>query len=78
MVMITCRRCFRRAQIEMPPIGARLRCTACNEAQQFGTRPRRRRVIAGVTRFSDRRAPPIAPDGAPLNDSLDHLFEEAG
>jgi hypothetical protein len=39
---------------------------------------RQHREIAGVVRFSDRRAAPIAPDAAPLNDSLDDLFERAG
>jgi hypothetical protein len=28
-----------------------------------------------VVRFSDGRAPPIAPDAAPLNDALDDLFK---
>ena len=61
----------------MPPIGARLRCRGCGERQVFGTRLRRRREIAGITRFS-ARAPSAAPDQAPLNDAIDDLFVKAG
>ena len=84
IMVIVCRRCFRRSQIPMPPIGARLRCTSCQTVQVFGvatrlslsgnpvaappsvnfsrnsvnsSRPRQRRSIAGITRFSDHRAP---------------------
>jgi hypothetical protein len=76
-MFVTCAQCFRRAQIPLPPIGARLRCTGCGERQVFGTRPRRRREISGVTRFS-ARAPALVPDQAPLNDAIDDLFIKAG
>ena len=73
------RRCDRRAQIEMPRIGQRLRCSSCNEVQVFGTRPRRRREIAGITRFSDRRAPAAkAKHASLLNDDISDLFVRAG
>ena len=55
LVTITCRQCFRRAQIAMPPIGSRLRCKSCNGVQTFGTRSRRRREISGQVRFGARQ-----------------------
>jgi hypothetical protein len=75
-MIVVCRRCFRRAQIEMPRIGQRLRCSSCNEVQVFGTRRAVRRVINGVVRFSARRAP--AANDAPahhFDDPISDLFK---
>jgi hypothetical protein len=73
-MIVVCRRCFRRAQIEMPPIGARLRCTSCNERQVFGTRPRQRREIGGRVSF-ERKAPAAKRQtSADFDDRLDDLW----
>ena len=74
-MVIVCRRCFRRAQIATPPIGERLRCTQCGQRQLFGTERRRRREIAGVVRFAERRAPSLVPDQAPFDDDVADLFK---
>jgi DNA-directed RNA polymerase subunit RPC12/RpoP len=73
-MIVVCRRCFRRAQIEMPPIGARLRCTSCNERQVFGTRPRQRREIGGRVSF-ERKAPAAkATHVSFFDDPIDDLW----
>jgi hypothetical protein len=42
----------------------------------FGTRPRRRREIAGVTKFSDRRAPAAnAKHASHFDDPISDLFK---
>jgi hypothetical protein len=40
MVTVMCQRGYRRAQILLPPIAARLRCESCNEVRVFGSGPR--------------------------------------
>jgi DNA-directed RNA polymerase subunit RPC12/RpoP len=75
-MLIHCRRCGRRAQIERPKIGQKLRCTSCNEVQVFGTRPRRRREVHGIVRFSDRRAPQAkAKHVSPFDDPISDLWK---
>jgi hypothetical protein len=85
IMVIVCRRCFRRAQIPMPPIGARLRCTTRGERQVFGERKntpvgsrRRRREIGGVVKF-DRPAPgQYVVNAHNFDDAIDDLFERTG
>jgi hypothetical protein len=85
-MVITCDRCARRAQIAMPRIGSRLRCTSCDAVQVFGDRqknvpgrdtcPRRRREVHRIVRFSDRAPAPGQKVGNAhdFDDPLGDLF----
>jgi hypothetical protein len=86
-MVIVCRRCFRRAQIEMPKVGARLRCTSCQTVQVFGERAgrksskngrrpstRQRREIAGVVRFDTRAPAAKVHTYEHFDDRIDDLF----
>jgi hypothetical protein len=88
-MIVVCRRCFRRAQVEMPPIGATLRCTECGRRQRFGERQNEFRTrakfdrpcqVAGIVRFADRRRQPgVEPAHAHcFDDVLTDLFIRSG
>jgi hypothetical protein len=64
----------------MPKVGHRLRCSACGQRQRFGSSgsaaaTRARREIAGITRFSDRRAPAAKRALNSFDDPISDLFK---